>query len=104
MSYVIYNKETTVQFYIRARSVGCYTDTWATEGAAKATLTREAKKNPEFNRDDYAIAEISDFRKNIEKQVTKSFIHPHTSEKCEVTQPINTPRCCDPSSELYWTM
>jgi len=104
MSYVIYNKETTVRFQIRARSVGCYTDSWATEGACKATLTREAKKNPEFNRDIYAIAEVHDFINGIEKTVTKSFIHPLTGKEATITQSVNTPRCCDPSSELYWSM
>lgn len=104
MSFVIYNKETKIRFSIRARSVGCYTDRWATEAAAKACLTREAKKNPEFNRDDYAIADAIDFRDNIDEMEEVTFIHPHTGKKCTVTQSKNTPRCCDPSSELYWTM
>jgi hypothetical protein len=99
MSYVIYNKETTVLFRIRARSVGCFTDRWATEGACKATLTREEKKNPEFNRDDYAIAEAVEFHNNIEKTETKKNIFGK-----EFTQRVNTPLCCDPSSETYWSM
>ena len=98
--FVIYNKETTIRFQIPARSVGCYTDRWATKGSAKATLTREENKNPEFNRDLYAIAEAHDFITNIEKtEVVKNIL----SGK-EVTQSVNTPRCCDPSSELYHCM
>lgn len=104
MSYVIYNKETKVRFSIRARSVGCYTDMWATEGAAKSVLTRESKKNPEFNRDLYAIAETMDFINNIDVKVTKTFIHPLTGKEASITQSINTPRCCDPTSDLYWSM
>ena len=102
--FVIYNKETTVRFQIPARSVGCYTDSWATEGACKATLTRTAKKDPEFNRDDFAIAEIHDFITNVQKMVTKSYIHPLTGKEATITQSVNTPRSCDPSSELYWSM
>jgi hypothetical protein len=104
MPYVIYNKETKIRFQIRARSVGCYTDSWATEGACKATLTRESKKDPEFNRDDYAIAEIHDFMNNIDEMETKTFIHPLTGKESTITQSKNTPRCCDPTSELYWSM
>lgn len=102
--FVIYNKETTQRFQIRARSVGCYTDSWATEGACKATLTREAKKDAEFDRDIYAIAEIHDFITNIEKTVTKSYINPLTGKESTITQSVNTPRCCDPTSELYHCM
>jgi hypothetical protein len=100
MSYVIYHKETTRLFYIRARSVGCYTDSWKTAGACKATLTREEKKNPEFNRDDYAIAEKADFHANIEKSITKR--NPFTGK--DITMPINTPACCDPTTETYHSM
>ena len=36
MGYVIYNKESTVILSIRARSVGCYVESFKTEVAAKA--------------------------------------------------------------------
>lgn len=99
MSYVIYNKETTIQYRARARSVGCYKEYWASESAAKAALTR-AHRDGKINRDDYAIAEARDFRDNIEK--TETVINLMSGK--EVKQGVNTPRCCDPSSELYWSM
>jgi len=91
MSYVIYNKETTVILQARARSVGCYMDSYKTESAAKAALTRLDNKDllgkscvqvkttlpngmdgfesvcTAYVKEDFAIAEISDFRNNIEK-------------------------------------
>jgi len=100
MSFVIYNKETTRILMVRARSVGCYTDRWATEGSAKATLTRKEKKDAEFNRDEFAIAETANFFANIEKTETRTNI---LSGK-EFTQGVNTPACCDPSTETYHCM
>ncbi len=101
MSYVIYDKESTIQFRVRARSVGCYKDTWANERAAKAALTRAHNDGKlDGPKDNYAIAEIRDFRENIEKQVEK--VNMMSGKK--FTQPINTPRSCDPSTELYWSM
>jgi len=41
MSYVIYDKETTVLFYARGKR--WYNNSYATEAAAKAALTREIK-------------------------------------------------------------
>jgi len=100
MSFVIYNKETTRILLVPARSVGCYTERWATVGSAKATLTRKEKQDPEFNRDEYAIAEAFEFFTNIEKKETKTNL---LSGK-EFTQGVNTPISCDPSSETYHCM
>jgi len=118
MSYVIYNINSTIILTAPAQSWGCYVESYKTESAAKAALTRLDKKGKlgsetippakgEYNsthrpytKDEFAIAESSDFHQNIEKQVTKINL---MSGK-EFSQPINTHACVDPSTETYWSM
>jgi hypothetical protein len=70
-----------------------------TERAARAGLTRAVNKG-DVVREDFAIAEYSDFYTRIEKTVTVK----NLMSGQPVVQPINTPRSCDPSTELYWSM
>lgn len=98
MSFVIYHKETTK--FLRIIRNGYWQDaTYADLSAAKAGLTRAVKKY-KINPEDYAIVDAVTFHKSIEKQETKRNL---LSGK-EFTQPVNTPLCCDPSSETYWSM
>jgi len=100
MSYVIYNVETTKLLRVKSGGVGCYKETFASIGAAKAAMTRALKKGNLTVFVDYAIAETGEFRAKIEKTETvRSLMNGK-----EIVQSVNTPRCCDPSSELYWTM
>jgi len=106
MSYVIYNKQTTKTLLVPARSVGCYHETYKSRPAAKAALTRQDNKDKlgkgadgfPLLKTDFRIAEISDFRANIEKMVTRK--NAMTGE--EFQEPINTPFSSSPSSENYW--
>jgi hypothetical protein len=73
--------------------------------AAKAALTRFTKVGSTErisceSRNELAIAESNYFHAEIEKQETKRNL---LSGK-EFTQPVNTPLCCDPSSETYHSM
>jgi hypothetical protein len=94
MSYVVYNKETTKT--IRAKAYG--KEYYATEAAAKAFLTRMGKMG--YRKEDFAVAEISNFRNNIEKYETVTNL---MSGK-QIRQSVNTPLSCDVSSETYWSM
>ena len=94
MTYVVYNKETTKT--IRAKAYG--KEYYATEAAAKAFLTRMVKMG--YRKEDFAVAELSDFRANIEKYETVTNL---MSGK-PVRQSVNTPLSCDVSSETYWSM
>lgn len=78
-----------------------------TAAAAKAWITRQHREHlantiayhdgPLFQ---FGYAEAQHFHQHIEKSETKrNFM---TGE--QFTQPVNTPRSCDPSTELYWTM
>ena len=70
---------------------------WKSLGAAKAHLTRMGKMG--YRVSDFAVASNEDFGK-IEQQVEK--VNLMTGKK--FMQSVNTPRACDPSSELYWSM
>ena len=95
MSYVVYHVETT---YLLKGNKG--KETFATLTAAKSALTRATKTDPTVVPTDYAISETIFFHEKIEKWVTKKNLMSGKPFK----QPVNTPRCCDPSSELYWSM
>ena len=94
MAYVVYNKETTKT--IRAKAYG--KEYYATEAAAKAFLTRMVKMG--YRKEDFSVAEIGNFRTNIEKYETVTNL---MSGK-PVRQSVNTPLSCDVSSETYWSM
>ena len=105
MSYVIYHLHDTL--YLRAHMKKGYykfPETFKAERAAKAALTRAVKKNPELKREDFGIAEAKHFHAEIERTKTvynriSGGEHPHP-----MRIPVNTPLCCDPSSETYHSM
>ena len=102
MSYCVYNKETTYLLRMPSGGVGCFKEYYKSEAAAKAALTRASRpwRKNAVDASKYAVAEVGEFRKNIEK--TETVRNLMTGK--EVKQSVNTLRCCDPSSELYWTM
>ena len=68
-----------------------------THSGAKRSMTC---MNRNANSDEYAVAEEGFYEKNIVwRKKVKNLM---TGQEIEI--PSNTPRCCDPSSELYWTM
>ena len=77
-----------------------------TLGSAKAFLTKWAKGTARacnfdsFKPDTFAIADIKDFRQNIEKQVIRTNL---MSGK-EYKEPLNTEAYMSPSCESYWSM
>jgi len=97
MSYVVYNKATTR--YLKSHpDVKTDKTCFATEASAKAALTREVKSGS-VKREDFDIAEHDRFLM-LEKTVTVKNL---MSGK-DVVQSVNTPLCCDVSSETYWSM
>jgi len=96
--FVIYHKDTTR--FLRILKNRHWEDAkFASKGAAKACLTRMSK-DEKFNPSDYLIADSDTFYKTIEKtEVVKNLM----SGK-DVVQSVNTPWCCNPSSETYWSM
>jgi hypothetical protein len=92
MGFVIYHASTTRtvkdQYHIGTR-------VFKTESAAKAARTRL-----KLAHDVWLIAEARDFAQRIEKTETKR----NLMGGGKFTQSVNTPLCCDPSSETYWSM
>jgi hypothetical protein len=95
MAYVIYNKQTTQT----VRSYAFGKEYYETEAAAKAGITRLAKKG-KIVAVDHAVAELSYFRDNIEKYETVRNLM--TGEL--VQQRVNTPYYLSVANETYWSV
>lgn len=93
--FVIYNTATTKIVKERFYSKAYY----ATEAAAKAAITRFAKKGI-CNKDEVAIAEGNYYSANIEAKVKQI----NMMSGKEYYESVNTPSYCSPSSETYWSM
>ncbi len=95
--FVLFNVETTK--LVRVMRQGYWQDaTFATEAAAKAGATRLAKAG-KLVLEDHCVMDSKEFSK-IEK--TETVINLMSGK--EVVQSVNTPLCCDVSSETYWSM
>jgi hypothetical protein len=97
MRYVVYHKDTT-RYLCKHPKVRTDHTSFDGERAAKAALTREVNSGA-VKREDFLIASSEDFVA-IEKTETKGNLLSGTP----FTQSVNTPLCCDPSSETYWSM
>ncbi len=93
MGYVIYNTTTTILLSDKG---------YATERAAKAARTRILKKDTKgkYADQDFAISEASEFYANIELEVERVNIMNGKT----YMEKVNTPNCCSPSTETYWSM
>ena len=87
MTYVVYHKDTT---RLAKRANG--DQYFATEAAGKRHITR-------YLNSDYAVAELSYYEDNIEKTVER--VNMMSGET--YTESVNTPLCCSPASETYWS-
>lgn len=109
MSYVIYNLK-TLKVLPRCRQAN---KAWyETKTSAKAAITRVATaaelgkatmalKN--FKAEDWAVEDLEVYVKTIKpepKMIT--VVNLMSGKPIEIAE--DTPRCCDPSTELYWTM
>lgn len=103
MSYVIYNKETTMILKARGKSWGMWVESYKSEAAAKAALTRldkAGKLDKDTVKEDYAIASSREFYENIEKKVERKNL---MSGK-PYMEGVNTPAYLSPACESYWSM
>jgi hypothetical protein len=98
MRYVVYHKDTT-KYLCRHPGTKVNHEVFATQAAAKAALTREAKTGA-VKKEDFLVADYQTFADNIEKQEERqNIMPPHNKFMVRV----NSPRSCDPSSETYWS-
>lgn len=100
-------------WYVYDKRTSAIVKGYKTHAAALAAITRQHKKYlrnhiymPGSNaaEDDplfwMATAEAAWYHSVIEQRVTRR----NLMTGAEFTQSVNTPRCCDPSSETYWSM
>jgi hypothetical protein len=93
--FVLYYKDSTKYVWHKGQPL----EYLASAAAAKSMRTRLAKAG-KINADEVEVAEKDHFLKNVEKkEVVKNLM----SGK-DVVQSVNTPLCCDVSSETYWSM
>lgn len=97
MWFVVYEKEST--YRIDNLNGGPKAESFKSVGAAKAARTRFCKAQSAFTAEDIEIAEHNEFYSKIEKdRVVKS-----ARDGSPVTIKANTPWCCNPASETYWS-
>lgn len=103
MPYTVYHKDTT-RYLKNHPGVKTNNTRFETRSAAKAALTREIKNTKDSKkpilREDFLIVDEWYFTEVIEK--TETVINLMSGKP--VQQPVNTPRCCNPGTELYWSM
>lgn len=97
MTYILFNPITTK--IVRIMRNGYWQDAkYATRAAAQAGATRLFKAG-KLADDSYAILEASDFAKIEKTEIVQNLM---TGK--DVVQSVNTPLCCDVSSNTYWSM
>lgn len=110
MTHVIYEIESTR--FVRIIRNGYWQDAeYKTKGAATAALNKMItdphhsawkQTDMEFGLVTLAIAEKNEFHSKIEKtKKVRNLLNPKGGE---IEIPVNTPLCCDPSSETYHSM
>lgn len=96
MAYLIYDKISTK--IVRIMRNGYWQEArYETEAAAKAGVTRLKKAGKYLP--DMVIDTVENFNKVEKYEVVISLMNGKP-----VRQRVNTPRSCDPSTELYWSM
>ncbi len=98
MSFVIFNTETNKP-YMKSRLAG--TEVYPTERGAKISASR---MNNKAGRLVYTVWEISKYRTWIGLEPVKMKKVRNLMTGVEIEIPEDTPRSCDPSTELYWSM
>jgi hypothetical protein len=95
MSYVVYETATT-----RIISEKRWGKThYATEAAAKAARTRMIRKG-KYNADQLMVQDAQAYHMLIEETVERVNLMTGKTYR----ESVNTPNCCSPSSETYWSM
>ena len=91
--YLIYNVETTKLY-----GGSLFPKRYTTSGAAKTALTK-AINSGKIKSGEYAVCDSNWFTNIEKKEVVLNLM-----SGLPVVQSVNTPLCCDPSSETYWCM
>lgn len=93
--FIIFNKNTTRILDCR----GVNSSRYSSKAIAQAVLTKAIKNGYVPNPEEYEILSSEEFHKIEKTEVVYSLM-----TGAPVVQSVNTPLCCDPSSETYWSM
>lgn len=94
MSYVLVNKQTRIKHGHLPRHGGGYRG----QAAAKAALTRYRSGRMALG-DDWEVMDEASYHAQVPTKKVRNLI---TGREIEIS--ADTPMCCDPSSETYWSM
>ena len=101
MAYVVYEVESTA---LIPECKGKFARSYKTEAAAKSARTRMLRKLNKgtvlWKADDLAVAEFNFFHDKIQRKFERTNLM--TGKK--YMEDANTPLCCSPASETYWSM
>ena len=95
MAYVVYNVGTTQTENEKRWG----RETYKTEAAAKAARTRMIKRL-NYDANTLAISDVAFYTKHVAKMVTRTNLMTGNTYQ----ESVNTPMCCSPSSETFWSM
>jgi len=97
MAYVIYNVATTA--IVNARAGGSGDKYYKTAGAAKVAMARMINRG-DATPETLAVADRTVYSTLIEGTVERVNIMSGKTYR----ESVNTPNCCSPASEAYWSM
>ena len=92
-----YHKETT-RFLRVFRNTGWQNAIYLDQGACTKAINRAVKVG-QIKAGDYAVLPMDEFKKIEKTEVVYNKLSGQP-----VVQSVNTPLCCDPSSDAYWEM
>ena len=96
MAFVAFHTETTK--ILRVIRQGFWQDAVYKEKGGATRALNAAAKAGKINPAEYSIMPMDEFAKIEKKRVVKNLMSGE-----DVIIPVNTPSCCDPSTELYWS-
>ena len=95
--FVAFHKDTTKVLRVIRR--GYWDDAiYETKGACTRAINKAAEQG-RIKAEDYVVEPYGNFKQEEKMMTVKSLM-----TGADVTIPVNTPRCCDPSTETYWSM
>ncbi len=96
MAYIVYHKDSTK--YLSGLTRKCKHNSFATEGAAKAALTRACKADTSLVKEDFLITDHVKFA-----GIEKTHMVTNIMTQKQVKESVNTPWSCSVASETYWS-
>lgn len=97
--FVIFNHETTHQLTTRTHRQGIM---YKTVRGAEMALNRARTSGIHEDIDNYVITDVLEYREFLDSQDEIEVHNLMTGRPVMIKK--DTPRSCDPSSELYWSM